>query len=103
MFTIKIEAKDEGYRVIPAIGEISIHREGEPEFTAHCVTLENEHRQMVSDGVVMGSGQVKDPGYESPRAAIVYESVDDATVTSYIYAEDRAWIMNANGKTVATV
>lgn len=97
MFTIKIELKDEGYRVIPAMGEITIHREGESEFTAHCLTLENEHMKMVEQG------DAEKGSFASPVAAIVYESEDDALVTSYIYSDDRAWIMNANGKTVASV
>ncbi|MDW0360822.1 hypothetical protein Q8G38_16030 [Halomonas venusta] len=38
-----------------------------------------------------------------PRVIIQYQGSDGERVRRFIYADDRAWIMNANGKTVATV
>lgn len=91
MQTIKIQHKGEGQRIVQTDDEVTILREGDHEYRELCIQLEKSHKE----------SQVSS-AYEKPFAIICYET-PECSHKSYMYDDDRAWIMNANGKTVATV
>lgn len=95
MLTIKIHTPGEGYAVVPVEGEVSIFKDGDHEYTAHCLTLEKSHKEMMDTGQTTAK-------HKNPRAIVCF-GVNGSVHTSYLYDDDRAWIMNANGKTVASV
>lgn len=95
MQTIKIQHQGEGQRIRQTDDEITILRDGDHEFDALCHDLEKAHQEAMENTV---GGK----GYESPRAIICYETPECAH-RAYMNEGDRAWIMNANGKTVASV
>lgn len=95
MPTIKIQHKGEGQRVVETGDEITILREGDHEFFALCAELEKSHRE------TQEMTTERKP-YEAPDAIICYET-PECSHKAYMYEDDRAWIMNANGKTVASV
>lgn len=87
MQTIKLVAAGECERVFEVDGDVSIVRKGDGDYAAECAKLDKQQQ-------------------EPPRAILQYRTRDSYGSTyhrSFIYDDDRAWIMNANGKTVATV
>ncbi|WP_163557575.1 hypothetical protein [Halomonas sp. NO4] len=91
MFTIKIQRQGEGQQIISTDSQVTILREGDHEFTAHSLTLEKEHQKRMER-------QCPELPYVSPQTILCY-----GLAIAYLYDGDRAWVMNANGKTVATV
>jgi len=85
MFTIKIQSPGEGYEVISSRGDVSIYKPGDGEYEAIYGPCRDGHQQA-----------------EEPRAILRFER-EDCGSAKMLYDDDRAWIMNANGKTVATV
>lgn len=99
MQTIKLVVAGECERIFEVDGDVSIVRNGDGDYAAECLKLEKEHKKMQQ------AGEVKE-AYISPRAILQYRTTDSRLTLqgrSFIYDDDRAWIMNANGKTVATV
>ncbi|MDX5376369.1 MAG: hypothetical protein LPK08_02465 [Halomonas sp.] len=82
MFTIKLSPKDDNTRIEEAQSAVTLIRCGEADYEA----------------LTKGLSQP-----ELPRVIISYTGADGEWCRRFLYAEDRAWIMNANGKTVATV
>lgn len=95
MQTIKIQHKGEGQRIAHTADEITILRDGDHEYSALCYELEKSHHEMAEH-------QSPAKRYEPPKAIICYET-PECSHKAYMYDDDRAWIMNANGKTVASV
>ncbi len=95
MQTIKIQHQGEGQRIRQTDDEITILRHGDHEFHALCYELEESHQEMAEH-------QSPAKPYKAPDAIICYET-PECSHKAYIYDDDRAWIMNANGKTVASV
>ncbi len=85
MFTIKIHIPGEGYEVLSTRGDVSIHAPGESEYEAIYAPCRDYQDQA-----------------KEPRAILHFEQEDGASARM-LYDDDRAWIMNANGKTVASV
>lgn len=82
MFTVKLAPKGDSVRIEEAQRDVTLLQVGDTDYEA----------------LVEGLSQP-----ELPRVILSYQGVDGETCRRFIYAEDRAWIMNANGKTVASV
>lgn len=83
MQTVKIANRSDGVRIEEAVSQVAILVEGQVDWdvlTEPC----------------------RDSGY-IPRAVLIFTSADGSDCTRFLYEDDRAWIMNANGKTVASV
>ncbi len=93
MFTIKIDEHQNGYRVFSAVSEVAIFKEGDCTYADECRSLAADHEEHIGDGPEK---------YRDPRAIIQFETADYLH-KAYVYDKDRAWVMNANGKTVASV
>lgn len=95
MQTIKIQHQGEGQRIVQTDDEVTILRDGDHEYGALCLELEKTHKEMAE------SQEPAEP-YRPPNAIICYEK-PECSHKAFMYDDDRAWIMNANGKTVASV
>jgi hypothetical protein len=102
MQTIKVMHTGEGYQVIPCVGQVVVLAKGDSDYHQLCIELEESLKEQVN------LGSIEPFTHHNPRAIICYSTPDDkgpgvTLCKTYIYDDDRAWIMNANGKTVATV
>lgn len=82
MFTVKYSPANDNTVLEEAQRDVTLIQHGETDY----------------DAITKGLAQA-----ELPRVIIQYQGADSETVRRFIYADDRAWIMNANGKTVAAV
>lgn len=82
MFTVKYSPANDHTVLEAAQREVTLIQHGETDY----------------DAITKGLSQK-----ELPRVILQYQGADGERVRRFIYAKDRAWITNANGKTVATV
>ena len=78
MLTVKIKQSGGGEHVVSASGNVTILRDGDDDFEAIC--------RNASDSTA--------------RAILRFETAEYGS-TTFLGEDDRAWIMNANGKTAA--
>ncbi len=83
MQTVKISNRTEGVRIEEAVSQVAILTEGQTDWDALTEACRS-------------SGHM-------PRAVLLFTAPDGSDGVRYLYDDDRAWIMNANGKTVASV
>ncbi|HET8791793.1 MAG TPA: hypothetical protein VFM75_11350 [Modicisalibacter sp.] len=101
MLTIKFKREGEGYQVVECYSSLVVLREGDGDYATLCRELEKAHKEQKALG-----NEVPEP-HLNPHTIICYSMPDEpgsrVPSKAYMYDDDRAWIMNANGKTVATV
>lgn len=83
MYTIKFIDPDGHLELVPALGNVGVSQEGQPRFR-EAMAAEPE-------------------GLEGCRAIVDYRAEDGGHCSRYLYDGDQAYVMNTNGRTVATV
>jgi len=86
MLTIKHVQEDGSEEIVPVVGDVSIGRQGDGFY-------EEEIKRQAQCGLE-ASGC---------RAVIFHEHPDGSYRRRFLYEKDRSYVMNANGKTIATV
>lgn len=95
MQTVKICSDREGQRIFAVEGQVTILGRRDDDFERVALGLESAHKKMRDSDPSM-------PEYIAPDYIVRFVH-DGAMVDSFIYENDRVWIMNANGKTVASI
>lgn len=93
-YTVRIVTTDRDDRLVPAYGEVSILREGRED---HARIVQEMYESMVQQGQIARDTALDDV----PR--IVGFQTNDCYKRVFLYEGDHAYVMNASGKTVASI